>query len=290
MNLPTLGPGYTIRPMQRAELNTAMQWAAAEGWNPGLDDAQAFFATDSTGFLVGLLDGVPIASISVVAYGASYGFLGLYIVRPEYRGQGYGLALWQAGMAQLEGRAVGLDGVVAQQPNYRRSGFVLAHRNIRYHAAARNFLSASQNKLDIVPVSSLAWSDLLAYDRAFFPEARAAFLYAWLRPRAGQAWACTEAGAITGYGVLRQCLQGYKIGPLFANRADQAQALLAALVARIPPDSSVYLDVPEVHANALALAQRYDMTPMFETARMYKGTPALPDMQRTYGITTFELG
>ncbi len=125
-------PDYQIRLMQRHELDTVLAWAAEEGWNPGLHDAHCFYSADPEGFLIGLLDGQPIASISVVRYGADYSFLGLYIVRPEHRGHGYGLRIWNAGLAQLGARAIGLDGVVAQQYNYRRSGFELAHRNIRF--------------------------------------------------------------------------------------------------------------------------------------------------------------
>ena len=126
-----------IRPANRRELDVALEWAAQEGWNPGLSDAQCFHVTDPEGFLLALHDGEPVASISVVRYGSDFGFLGLYIVRPELRGRGYGHRLWQAGMARLEGRTVGLDGVVAQQENYRRSGFSLAHRNIRYGGQPR---------------------------------------------------------------------------------------------------------------------------------------------------------
>ena len=123
---------YTIRTMTRQEMDIAVDWAAAEGWNPGLYDAHCFNLADPTGFLVGLLGDEPIASISVVKYGNSFGFLGFYIVRPEYRGRGYGMRIWNAGLASLQGRTIGLDGVVAQQDNYRESGFTLAYRNIRY--------------------------------------------------------------------------------------------------------------------------------------------------------------
>ncbi len=61
-----------------------------------------------------------------------FGFLGFYIAAPEARGKGYGWATWQAAMERLAGRTVGLDGVVAQQENYRKSGFELLHRNVRY--------------------------------------------------------------------------------------------------------------------------------------------------------------
>src|SRR3546814_9674339 len=77
-------------------------------------------------------DGEPVASISVVNYGPGFGFLGFYICRPDRRGRGIGYRLWQAGMARHGDRVVGLDGVVEQQDNYRKSGFELAYRNIRH--------------------------------------------------------------------------------------------------------------------------------------------------------------
>ena len=40
----------TIRPMRRDELELGIDWAAAEGWNPGLHDAGSFFAADAGGF------------------------------------------------------------------------------------------------------------------------------------------------------------------------------------------------------------------------------------------------
>jgi RimJ/RimL family protein N-acetyltransferase len=127
---------YIIRPMTRGEIDLAVDWAAAEGWNPGLHDAESFHAADAEGFLVGLLDDEPIACISVVRYEDTFGFLGFYIARPEFRGQGYGWRIWQAGMERLADRIVGLDGVVAQQENYRKSGFVLAYRNLRHEGKA----------------------------------------------------------------------------------------------------------------------------------------------------------
>jgi hypothetical protein len=126
------GDEITVRAMSRSELDLAVEWAAQEGWNPGLADADCFYATDPDGFLIGCLGSEPIGCISVVRYPGRFGFLGFYIVVPEMRDRGYGYRLWKAGMERLEGCTVGLDGVVAQQANYRRSGFALAHRNIRF--------------------------------------------------------------------------------------------------------------------------------------------------------------
>ena len=114
-----------IRTMTRADLDLALNWAAAEGWNPGLSDAAAFQDADPEGFLLAEIDGTPAASISVVRFGGDTAFLGLYICAPEFRGRGTGYALWQAGMDRLAPRSTGLDGVPAQQANYAVSGFAL---------------------------------------------------------------------------------------------------------------------------------------------------------------------
>ena len=279
-----------IRPMSRADLDRALDWAASEGWNPGLDDAAPFLAADPQGFLMGFLGAEPVSCISVVAYGAAYGFLGFYICRPDYRGQGHGLAIWQAGMTRLGERVIGLDGVVEQQARYAKSGFVLAHRNIRFGGTARADAVADSRIVECVPghPTGLAGS-IVAYDRGVQPAPRETFLRAWLTPPGRRTLAYVEANSICGYACVRECREGYKIGPLFADTPDIAERLFSALTAPLA-GAPVFLDVPEPNAQAVALAKRHGLEPVFETARMYRGpAPALP-LERTFGITTFELG
>jgi hypothetical protein len=98
-----------------------------------------------------------------------------------------------------------------------------------------------------------------------------------------------EDGAVRGYGVLRRCRTGFKIGPLFAETAESAEALFRSLAAEAGGEP-VFLDIPEPNSAARALAARHGLAPVFETARMYRGSvPQLP-LSRIYGITTFELG
>jgi len=278
---------YRIRPMTREEAGLAIDWAAAEGWNPGLNDAPCFYAADPQGFLLGLWGEEPVASISVVKYGSDFGFLGFYIVKPAYRGRGLGFALWQAGMASLAGRNVGLDGVVAQQDNYRKSGFALAWRNIRQEGVGGGEAPADTR---LVRLASLPFETVRAYDQPFFPADRSTFLRCWLAQPGSTAIGFVESGRLKGYGVLRRCRQGYKIGPLFADHPAIAESLFLALKAGAGAGEKIYLDTPEVNPQAVALARRHSMTLAFETARMYTGgSPPLP-MDRLYGVTSFELG
>jgi len=270
----------------REDVDLMVEWAAREGWNPGLDDAAAFHAVDPEGFLVGRIGDEPVSCISVVAYPGGFGFLGFYIVAPHRRGQGHGIATWRAGLERLGDRAVGLDGVPEQQPSYRRSGFVLAHRNVRHGGEVRVTPPADPR---LRPVDVTLLRDVVAYDAPFFPADRSAFVRSWVDPAQRTALALVEDGHVTGYGVVRACREGSKIGPLLADREEAADLLFRALAAEAP-EGPVFLDCPEPNAAATALAAAYGLSPAFETARMYRGTaPELP-LDRTYGITTFELG
>ena len=286
---------YQIKTMTRDELALAVGWAADEGWNPGLYDAECFYAADPNGFLIGLLAGEPIASLSVVKYGTDFGFLGFYIVRPEFRGRGYGLRIWQAGLDYLKGRNVGLDGVVEQQHNYVRSGFTLAHRNIRYEGRGAEYASFENKEsvnedVSLVDLADLSVEQIIEYDRSIFLGQRSAFISCWVRSPAHKVLGVMQDQKLAGYGVLRPCQQGYKIGPLFADSPQFADSLFLALRAQVDSNSPFYLDVPSTNAAAIALAKAHQMTSVFETARMYnRKAPPLP-LSRIYGITTFELG
>jgi ribosomal protein S18 acetylase RimI-like enzyme len=276
---------YRVRRMRPREMELAVSWAAAEGWNPGPDDATLFYHTDPNGFFIGELDGEPIASLSAVAYGADFGFIGFYIVKPEYRGHGYGLRLWREATAYLAGRNVGLDGVIAQQENYRRSGFTLAYRNVRYQGVG----IGGSRRTGIVPLAQIELSAVCELDRQVFPADRSDFVRRWNQQPHGRGWAAVSASRLLGYGVIRQCQDGYKIGPLTATDETSALALFETLAAEAA-GQPLFLDVPEVNPRAVELARRYAMTPVFETARMYsRETPAVA-IERVYGITSFELG
>ena len=261
-----------------------LAWAADEGWNPGLDDARAFHAADPDGFLLGWLGDEPIAAVSLVRYGPSFGFLGLYIVRPTFRGRGHGLPMWRAALELAGDRVIGLDGVPAQQANYARSGFVLARRNVRYEGRGGGEVPSGLNTLDDVGVRALR-----AYDRTVFPADRTTFLDGWLRPDGGATLALVRDGAVGGYGVVRPCGIGSKIGPMFADTPDDAEVILRGLAAHAG-DTPLFLDVPESNAAAVRLAEAHGMQPVFETARMYLGPAPDEPIGRVFGVTSFELG
>ena len=276
----------TIRTMRPDEISLAVDWAAAEGWNPGLADAGCFASVDPEGFFIGELDGKPAATVSCVNYGARFSFLGFYIVRADLRGSGYGLRIWNAAIAHAGTRVIGLDGVTAQQDNYRKSGFQLAYANVRYGGTVA---APAAPQADVIALSDVPLADVEADDATVFPAPRSAFLRAWIGSPGHVGCALVRDGRLAGWGVIRPCRRGFKIGPLVADDRATAEAVLSALLAKVG-GGEIFLDVPSINREAVALAQDFGLAPVFETARMYTGAIPPLRLQRVFGVTSFELG
>lgn len=278
---------YIVERMNEAEVQLAVAWAAREGWNPGLNDAKCFFETDPHGFFAGKLDGKVIAIGSAVIYDTEFAFCGFYIVDQLHRGQGYGLTLTQKRLAYIGDRNAGIDGVLTMLDKYARLGYKLAHNNARYQCL--HDLPPSHPNDHIISLADVAFDILVTFDRCYFPAERRIFLRNWIAQPGGNALAYVKDGELLGYGVIRPCQQGFKIGPLFAEHPSIANELFLSL-ANYAKHQAIYLDIPENNPLAIKLVEQYHLEKVFATARMYlKGQPDIK-LQGIYGITSFELG
>jgi len=281
----------TIRQMTRPELDVAVEWAAAEGWNPGLHDADIFWQTDPDGFVTMERQGEMIGAGSIVSYGGHFGFMGFFIVRKDMRGLGLGTDLWLKRKALLSARlqpgaSIGMDGVFDMQPFYKKGGFVLSHRNLRMECQGR---LVRYDEEFVRPYTDDKFAALLKIDTEHFGFERATFLRAWLNSPDHRAFYYEDEGEVRGYAVIRKCLKGWKVGPLFARDSYTANHLFAA-VNGVSFFDTLYLDVPENNPLAMDMADTYKLKQSFGCARMYAGqAPKLPWSQ-IYGVTTFELG
>lgn len=265
-----------IRQLDRAGVQQLLDWAADEGWNPG-DDAAAFHAADPNGFFGAFVDGEMVAGIAGVAYDAQFGFIGLYLCAPQWRGQGHGKAAWDAAMAYLGSRTIGLDGVPEQQANYSKMGFVGLYDTVRMSgtlAMPARAIAQTAPGMD---------AGIRALDRHGFPAPRDGFLDHWLTPP-HQIAALADGGQVVGYAVRRQCRDGHKIGPIFAASTDHAVAILSQF------GGYVQIDVPASQTEWLEHLAGLGFKPGFTTRRMYRGPAPDVALSTVFGVTTLELG
>jgi GNAT superfamily N-acetyltransferase len=275
-----------VRVMKPEEVNIAVAWARQEGWNPGIHDGECFYTIDPAGFFIATEGEKPVAIAVVANYTREFAFGGFFIVHPDYRGKGVGTCISRHAMAHAGSRNLGIDGVLAMQSRYtERDGFIFAYRNKRFEGTGGGTVPEG-----LVPATGFTFNEIDRFDREHFPAPRSRFLEAWIsQPDSSTLVAFGKDGSVSGFGTIRTCFSGCKIGPLFAVDGEVADRLYRGLAA-YAPGLPVYLDVPEPNREGLDLAARYGMELVFETARMYtRQVPALP-LQEVFGVTSFEMG
>ncbi len=279
-----------IQKLNLVQTKILVGWARDEGWNPGPYDAEVFWQTDPDGFYGYFHNKELIAGGAIISYNDEFGFMGLFIVKPEYRALGLGKKLWYERRDLLIGRlkrgaSIGMDGVVDMQSFYGKGGFKIAFRDCRYELTGE-IIKINGN---VMPIEKEDYQEIVKYDNICFGLERPQFIIPWLNMSAFRKFKYIKNGKLCGFAVLRKATIGYKIGPLFANDFEVANELYKACLNSVPKET-VYLDIPLKNPAAVRLVEEYNAKYVFECARMYYGTPPNIDSRKVYGITTFELG
>lgn len=296
--------------MEEDDLPQVTEWARREGFCPGPGDVAILRRADRTGVWVGCLAGEPIGCIVGVRWDVRYGFIGLFLVRPEHRGHGYGVALWRRALEHLGNVAcVGLEAAPERLRDYAGWGFRPAWDTLRWTLpeAAGTAVARPRCSTGVLPAGwrirpgeSVAPEVVEAYDERHEATPRTHFLREWLqagrRDGAGATVlvALDEAERCRGFARIRRCLlpepqsPAWRLGPWLADHPELAGALLENLCGG--REGPVFVDAPEANPRARCLLERRGFRPTARTVRMYRGVaPAVP-LQDVYGLACLELG
>lgn len=291
MNLKNL----KIRNMNRPEVDQLLNWAEAEAWSPGANDAECFWQADANAFVAAELNGNNVGGGAITSYDKTFGFMGLFIIRPEFRGFGLGKLLWHARKQRLIDRllpssCIGMDGVFNMQSFYAKGGFKFAHRNLRYSIQFDSTPVLTDNHWqNLEPLAHIPVKQIEDYDLKCFQAPRRAFLESWISQPNAITVGYMSGEQLQGYCVMRPCVGGFKVAPLFADSPKIAESLFV-YAASFAEGENIYLDVPETNDTAIAMVQKYRMREVFGCARMYFGEPPKIEQKCVFGVTSFELG
>jgi len=306
------GSTYTIRPMRAADLPLVTEWARQEGFCPGPDDVAILSRADRSGGWVGCLGDEPIGCIVGVRWDGRYGFLGLFLVRPEHRGHGYGVALWRRALDHLASVAcIGLEAAPDRVGDYAGWGFLPAWDTLRWTlpamaAPVQPRLRCTSGHLPagyrLLPGLAVPEPVVQAYDARHEATPRPHFLREWLRAGAREARpggstvlvVLDGSGDCRGFARIRRCLlaepglPAWRLGPWLADGPDLAGALLDGLCGG--REGPVFVDAPEANPGAHRLLGERGFRATGRTVRMYRGDPPAVSLQDTYGLACLELG
>ncbi len=287
--------------MKKSDIPLVTQWSRTEGFAPGAGDVSIYRHTDQQGLWVGTLRKKPIGCIAGVRYNPSYGFIGLFLVVPEQRGNGYGIELWKHALDHLtEVPCIGLEAALNRVNDYSKWGFNPSSPTTRWQCngetSIKRIHSYSHGEIQglmILQDNQIPSAVIQNYDAKREPSPRPHFLADWLKHPAGKVLALVDKnGSCHGFGRIRPCLlshgEGWRIGPLLADTPQLAEFLLRLLVKQ--HQGSVLLDTPGLNPYANELLQKLGFTQVSKTLRMYRGYQPPISMKDVYGLACLELG
>ena len=247
------------------QLSQALRWPHREAdWQQFISWAKAHGAA-----LAVRADGQLIGCGLAWQWGHEQGSIGMVIVDNAWQRRGIGKRLFKGLLQALDGRDVMLQATAQGRPLYESLGFAAIGQARQFHGhwqppveAAPTVSPATDERTRLLQQQDLP--ALLAYDQRERGLARPALLQALLAQMDADercAVSVDEQGHLCGYGILRRFGRGWVVGPLLADGADRAVALVKRLTQERTGDF-VRIDLaadtrafPPSHTQAQAQAQ-----------------------------------
>ncbi|KAF9538226.1 hypothetical protein EC957_007081 [Mortierella hygrophila] len=321
-------------------------WASSEHWNPGHKglDIKLLHSADPKGFFFSTVDPPSTTSteqphpekdevvsiVSAVRYGEDQGWIGYYIASPKYRGRGYGIATWNRAIDHLNPNtreSIGLDGVLTQVENYRKSGFTqTSWLNERRNGSAVDLVEKQERELaDKISRNEVEGLVLLSdpqVDLDQLPGIEAKYC-GLKRPQFVKDWVLFHANhpeehrvgvailssdkkdeksgkpLVLGYACVRPAISSYRVGPIYAVDGDVAKKLLVKLAVDVVSAEKLSplgvplmfdIDIPDKNPASVKMFDDFGWKNTFPCLRMWKGKIPDHDVNGVFGVTTLEIG
>ena len=216
-------------PFAKEHLEGALRLSQEMSWPYRLED-WAFALELGQGFVLCNGAGTVVATAAWWAYGEDHASAGMIIVAKAAQGRGHGARLMDALLAAAHARIITLNSTAEGLALYERRGFVRTgviqqHQGVpdQRHPAPPASLVRAMAASDVEAVARL--------DRQATGWARRQMLERLVQ--AGDGQVLVRDGEPRGYAISRPFGRGHVIGPVVAESAADARAMIEAALARL---------------------------------------------------------
>jgi GNAT superfamily N-acetyltransferase len=259
-----------IRPMTADDLPFGLRLSEQAGWNQVEADWARWLDLQPDGCLVAEYENRPVGTLTTCVFGP-VAWVAMVLVEASVRGRGIGRALMSRAIDDLDARGVRtirLDATPMGRPLYESLGFVAEFTLSRFEGTPRPLGTAPTGVAAAEEGHVPAMRDL---DRAVSGTDREPFLRRLLAEQPGEGRVALDAGAVSGFLLGRPGRRAWQIGPCIAS-PEAGPRLLADASHRLA-GRPVFLDIPDDHRDAHALASSLGLTVQRPLLRMRRGEP-----------------
>jgi GNAT superfamily N-acetyltransferase len=278
-------------PLRPSEIADAQVLVAEAGWNQTAADWQAFLDYGKVQAI--RAQGRVVATAATLPYGA-FGWISMVLVTAAFRRQGLAARLMRGAIDDLvdAGLVPVLDATPAGREVYRKLGFADAWgfaRLARSGSMPPAAMDPPADGISVGPITDADWSGLCAYDTAAFGADRSRLL-GRLRGRLPPADLVARCGGrLVGFLLGRDGRTASQLGPLIADDAVAARALLARTLAATA--GPIFIDLADSKTETRAWLEARGFAAARPLTRMvHQRRAAFDDGTRTFAVVGPEFG
>lgn len=278
-------------PLRPSEIADAQALVAEAGWNQTAADWQAFLDYGKVQAI--RAQGRVVATAATLPYGA-FGWISMVLVTAAFRRQGLAARLMRGAIDDLvdAGLVPVLDATPAGREVYRKLGFADTWgfaRLARSGSMPPAAMDPPADGISVGPITDADWSGLCAYDTAAFGADRSRLL-GRLRGRLPPADLVARCGGrLVGFLLGRDGRIASQLGPLIADDAVAARALLARTLATIA--GPIFIDLADSKTETRAWLEARGFAAARPLTRMvHQRRAAFDDGTRTFAVVGPEFG
>lgn len=284
-------PALRIRNLETRDISFATELNTTVGWNQTEKDWRGYLEFEPEGCFLAESGGLPAGTATTIRYGDRFGWIGMVLVRPEFRRFGIGTKLLRHAIEYLQARGtagIKLDATPMGKKVYVPLGFVDEYEVSRYEGTA--LAQVAKPGPDIHSLDAAVVSEVAAYDAPAFGAERAAVLRSMRGRDPEYCFVARENGRVCGYVIAREGRQAVQVGPWIAEDAAWAGQLLRAVFHRVG-GRKIFVDVPHPNPAGRGLVEKYGFAIQRGFTRMFLGEnrhPGRPEL--VYGTSGAEKG
>ncbi|MFQ5978598.1 MAG: GNAT family N-acetyltransferase [Candidatus Heimdallarchaeota archaeon] len=244
-------------------------------WGFSQDGPQFLFSTSHSAFISEFRQ-KPIGMVFGFKWGNDVGWIGLLVVKQEFRRQGIGRALLIRQVEELSNAkcsTIGLDAVPDMIQFYKSEGFFPAQRSLRLNRpwkTGKLHKSVSLAKKDDLSTLVTLDNDLTNLDRT-------RLLKSTLKCFPGKILIYTSKNTIAGYMAYRHRPDLLQVGPWMTRSPEVAEDMLQHLLHSLDLEAKMIRVGALEGSTAIKILKKLGFIVVFSSQRMYWGTtPQFP--------------
>lgn len=218
-----------VRPITEDDIKAATELGARTGFDTEASTWRWILSL-GRGLCIALPDGALVGTVVLIPFGPALAMVAMMMVRDDHRRRGLGKLLMRAALELEEIATVALYATEVGEKLYRQIGFVPASASLRVEGSTRSFAPARDRRLR--PLRPSDFPEIVRLDAEAQGAPREQLLRTLVPPALDTAHGFVlerDETHLDGFGIATVDLATWRIGPLVAERDEDAILLMTRL-------------------------------------------------------------